>query len=321
MWLRKSISVPCFRKCGLMLLLMFCVATTSCTSIGRLISTPNYSHHAVDKILLDEIENNKRYSVFIKSTNGNGNYNDNACSIDNGCYLNSKTNIQIENLFANANVNIVDKPENADYIIGVDVKNVVDDVDIDYAKKMRNAFLQYGAIGDYMFDKNNNNPYIYTSQKFDIAQDGQNSGILVSRRKSILPSVLYTFTGAGAGFIAGYFLGSVSPIAIGFAGALIVGGLTYAIYSAFKDVGVVVVYDVKKKKKLSQQVKNSRKVVVKISGNISEEHYYTLDNDREKYISHNAIIAIGSRAIKKDMLLRISTMIANNVADTFGLKR
>ena len=190
----------------------------------------------------------------------------------------------------------------------------------DYAKKMRNSFLQYGVISDYIFD-NNNNPHIYTQQKFDVAKDGQNSGIFISRRKSILPSVLYTFVGAGAGFIAGYFIGSVSPIAIGFAGALLVGGLTYAVYSSFKDIGVAVVYDISISKKLNQKIKQNRKSVVKLSSNISEEYYYTLDDDMEKYMSRNAIIAIGSKAIKKDMLLRMSTMMANGVADVFGLKR
>ena len=61
--------------------------------------------------------------------------------------------------------------------------------------------------------------------------------------------------------------------------------------------------------------------MVKLSSNISEEYYYTLDDDMEKYMSRNAIIAIGSKAIKKDMLLRMSTMMANGVADVFGLKR
>ena len=136
-----------------------------------------------------------------------------------------------------------------------------------------------------------------------------------------MPSVLYTFVGAGAGFIAGYFIGSVSPIAIGFAGALLVGGLTYAVYSSFKDIGVAVVYDISISKKLNQKIKQNRKSVVKLSSNISEEYYYTLDDDMEKYMSRNAIIAIGSKAIKKDMLLRMSTMMANGVADVFGLKR
>ena len=240
--------------------------------------------------------------------------------MDSGCFLTHKANKQIVNLFDNADISITDKPEKADYIISVDVRNVVDELDADYAKKMRNAFLQYGVIGDYMFDKNNN-PHIFTQQKFDVSKDSQNSGIFISRRKSILPSVLYTFIGAGAGFVAGYFIGSVSPIAIGFAGALLVGGLTYAVYSSFKDVGVAVVYDISISKKLNQTIKQNRKSVVKLSGNVSEEHYYTLENDMEKYMSRNAIIAIGSKAIKRDMLLRISTMMANSVADTFGVKR
>ena len=47
----------------------------------------------------------------------------------------------------------------------------------------------------------------------------------------------------------------------------------------------------------------------------------TLDDNMERYVSRNAIIAIGSKVIKRDMLLRISTMMANSVADTFGVKR
>lgn len=313
-------SVFRIKACFLAILFLSCLSTTSCTSIGRMISTPNYSHHSVDKILLDIKDNKKPYSVYVKSPN-NANINDDgACEADNGCFLTYKASRQITNLFDNADISIVDNPENADYIISVDVRNVVDELDVDYAKKMRNSFLQYGVIGDYIFD-NNNNPHIYTQQKFDVAKDGQNSGIFISRRKSILPSVLYTFVGAGAGFIAGYFIGSVSPIAIGFAGALLVGGLTYAVYSSFKDIGVAVVYDISISKKLNQKIKQNRKSVVKLSSNISEEYYYTLNDDMEKYMSRNAIIAIGSKAIKKDMLLRMSTMMANGVADVFGLKR
>ena len=304
----------------LFVLFILSLSTTSCTSIGRIISTPNYSHHSVDKILLDNIKEKQTYSVYIKSANKDDIGYDKACEMDSGCFLTHKANKQIVNLFDNADISITDKPEKADYIISVDVRNVVDELDADYAKKMRNAFLQYGVIGDYMFDKNNN-PHIFTQQKFDVSKDSQNSGIFISRRKSILPSVLYTFIGAGAGFVAGYFIGSVSPIAIGFAGALLVGGLTYAVYSSFKDVGVAVVYDISISKKLNQTIKQNRKSVVKLSGNVSEEHYYTLENDMEKYMSRNAIIAIGSKAIKRDMLLRISTMMANSVADTFGVKR
>ena len=304
----------------LFVLFILSLSTTSCTSIGRIISTPNYSHHSVDKILLDNIKEKQTYSVYIKSANKDDIGYDKACEMDSGCFLTHKANQQIVNLFDNADVSITDKPEKADYIISVDVRNVVDELDADYAKKMRNSFLQYGVIGDYMFDKNNN-PHIFTQQKFDVSKDGQNSGIFISRRKSILPSVLYTFIGAGAGFVAGYFIGSVSPIAIGFTGALLVGGLTYAIYSSFKDVGVAVVYDISISKKLNQTIKQNRKSVVKLSGNVSEEHYYTLDEKMEKYMSRNAIIAIGSKAIKRDMLLRISTMMANSVADTFGVKR
>lgn len=304
----------------LFVLFILSLSTTSCTSIGRIISTPNYSHHSVDKILLDNIKEKQTYSVYIKSANKDDIGYDKACEMDSGCFLTHKANQQIVNLFDNADVSITDKPEKADYIISVDVRNVVDELDADYAKKMRNAFLQYGVIGDYMFDKNNN-PHIFTQQKFDVSKDSQNSGIFISRRKSILPSVLYTFIGAGVGFVAGYFIGSVSPIAIGFTGALLVGGLTYAIYSSFKDVGVAVVYDISISKKLNQTIKQNRKSVVKLSGNVSEEHYYTLDEKMEKYMSRNAIIAIGSKAIKRDMLLRISTMMANSVADTFGVKR
>lgn len=304
----------------LFVLFILSLSTTSCTSIGRIISTPNYSHHSVDKILLDNIKEKQTYSVYIKSANKDDIGYDKACEMDSGCFLTHKANQQIVNLFDNADVSITDKPEKADYVISVDVRNVVDELDADYAKKMRNSFLQYGVIGDYMFDKNNN-PHIFTQQKFDVSKDSQNSGIFISRRKSILPSVLYTFIGAGAGFVAGYFIGSVSPIAIGFTGALLVGGLTYAVYSSFKDVGVAVVYDISISKKLNQTIKQNRKSVVKLSGNVSEEHYYTLDEKMEKYMSRNAIIAIGSKAIKRDMLLRISTMMANSVADTFGVKR
>ena len=37
----------------LFVLFILSLSTTSCTSIGRIISTPNYSHHSVDKILLN----------------------------------------------------------------------------------------------------------------------------------------------------------------------------------------------------------------------------------------------------------------------------
>ena len=311
-----------FRAKTLLLAIIFLLSllNTSCTSIGRMISTPNYSHHSVDKILLNATGDKKSYSVYIKSANNGNTTNDKACEMDSGCFLTHKANKQIVNLFDNADISITDKPEKADYVISVDVRNVVDELDADYAKKMRNSFLQYGVIGDYMFDSNNN-PHIFTQQKFDISKDSQNSGIFISRRKSILPSVLYTFIGAGTGFVAGYFIGSVSPIAIGFAGAVLVGGLTYAIYSSFKDVGVAVVYDISISKKLNQTIKQNRKSVVKLSGNVSEEHYYTLDDNMERYVSRNAIIAIGSKAIRRDMLLRMSTMMANGIADTFGVKR
>ena len=304
----------------LVIIYLLSLLNTSCTSIGRIISTPNYSYHSVDKILLNMTGDKKSHSVYIKSKNNSDSGNDKACEMDSGCLLTHKANEQIINLFDNADISITDKPEKADYVVSVDVRNVVDELDADYAKKIRNAFLQYGVIGDYMFDKNNN-PHIFTQQKFDISKDGQSSGIFISRRKSILPSVLYTFIGAGTGFVAGYFIGSISPIAIGFTGAVLVGGLTYALYSSFKDVGVAVVYDISVSKKLNKTIKQNRKSVIKLSGNISEEHYYTLDDNMEKYVSRNAIIAIGSKAIRNDMLLRISTMMANSVADIFGLKR
>ena len=84
---------------------------------------------------------------------------------------------------------------------------------------------------------------------------------------------------------------------------------------------MAVVYDISISKKLNQTIKQNRKSVVKLSGNVSEEHYYTLDDNMERYVSRNAIIAIGSKAIRRDMLLRMSTMMANSVADTFGLQR
>lgn len=308
-------------KLFLPLLMLSCMAITSCVSVGKLFSTPSYSHHSIDKISLDGVGKNKSYSVYIKLSNDFDIGNDRMCKMDNNCFIKKNAMLQVENLFHNANITILDKPDNADYIIGVDIRNIIDDFDADFAKKVRNSFLQKSIISDYVFDKNNNNPYIYTLQKFDTAKDGQNSGIfLSSRRKSILPSVLYTFIGAGSGFIAGYFLGSVAPIPIGFAGALLMGGLTYAVYSSFKDVGIAVVYDISILKKVNYPIRHSRKAVIKISANISDEYFYTLNNNIENHISHNAIIAIGSRVLRKDMLLRISTMIANNVADTFDLR-
>ena len=46
----------------LFVLFILSLSTTSCTSIGRIISTPNYSHHSVDKILLDNIKEKQTYS-------------------------------------------------------------------------------------------------------------------------------------------------------------------------------------------------------------------------------------------------------------------
>ena len=80
-------SVFRIKACFLAILFLSCLSTTSCTSIGRMISTPNYSHHSVDKILLDIKDNKKPYSVYVKSPN-NANINDDgACEADNGCFL------------------------------------------------------------------------------------------------------------------------------------------------------------------------------------------------------------------------------------------
>lgn len=278
---------------------------SACSTVGRLFSTPSYSHHVVDVIKLSNSVNEKKYAVYIKPSNDAYNLYDNVIE-------------DVKKKFISNNINIVDDITLADYIINLNIKNVAFDVDTGMATKIRNSFIGLDVGSNYSFD-NKNSPYILMTQ-FENIKDDNFSSLINLRRRSIAPSILYTVIGSTVGFLLGYFLFPISPIAIGFGGAILFGGITYGLYTCFKDIGIIIVYEIAISEKKKQNILYKRKSVVKIAGNKADEAYYEFSDKYDTFISKQVVIAVGSRALKRQMMQHIYPIISSSITNVFNIK-
>ena len=296
---------------------MFCVrhfillclpfVLSSCASIAGLFNTPTYSTHSTEKIVLEQSRNNIKAfynNVYVKS----GGYD--SYSIQNNVIA------DVKNKLKKKGVNITDNIDEANYIVSVNIRNVVVDLDEKYTEMLRKSLVFQDTAPTYNFD-GNNNPHLLLN-KMEKIGDRDNNGFSGLKGRNMAPAVLYTLIGAGAGFTAGYFIGaSISPIGIGMAGAFLLGGTTYWLYSSFKREGVIVIYDLVINEKTNKNVKYNKKMLNKTSGNSVEETYYSYNSNWLTYTSKNAVIALGSRALKEKMIEKICPIIADNVVGIF----
>ena len=274
---------------------------SSCAPIARIFSTPTYSLHSADKIQLDN--KGKADNVFIKQSAGD-NYG-----------IQKEVLTDIEQRLKDNGINIVSNIDYADYVLSINLRNVSVDVDYEFASSMRNMLLAKETNYPYTFD-GNNMPHI-DNGNIDFSQKTQKKTY-----KRILPATLYTMLGSGVGFTAGFVAaGSTAPFAFGIGGAVIVGGLTYITYDTFRKTGAIVSYDIIVEERNSQTLKHSRKVLVKKSSNSSDEIYYSYNDRWNTLTEKNVVIAIGSRALLKDMIKNICPMIAGSAVEIFSINR
>ncbi len=278
---------------------------SACSTVGKLFSTPSYSHHVVDIIKLSNSVNEKKYAVYIKPSNDGYNIYDNVIE-------------DVKKRFISNNIDIVDDITLADYIINLNIKNVAFDVDVGMATKIRNSFIGLDVGSNYSFD-NKNSPYILMT-KLDAIKDDNFSSLINLRRRSIAPVVLYTSIGGTIGFLLGYFLFPISPIAIGFGGAILFGGITYGLYTYFKDIGIVIVYEISISEKKKENILYKRKSVLKIAGNKADEAYYEFHDKYDNFVSKQVVIAVGSRSLKRQMMQHIYPIISSSIINIFNIK-
>ena len=300
----KNVSLLQRLFCGFIFLLLP-FGLSSCSTIAGIFNTPSYSIHSSDKIQLENSKNNIKHTynkIYIRK-----NHTD--------IYgIGEKVAKKVQDYFLNSGVNVINNIEEANYILSVNIKDVIVDIDADFARKVRNTLVQNGLNPYYEFDKNNQ-PSITIDKLADIKSDGKNMGL---RSRSMVPSVMFPLVGAGAGFTAGYFIGaSFSPIGIGFAGALLVGGAVHILYQTFKEEGVIVIYEIVVEEKTNKWLNHNRKVVNKTSANSSEDTFLSYSDQWVKYSSKNAVIAVGSRALRSKMIDNICPMISKNVSSVF----
>ena len=299
------IQIHFYKCCHFLLFFLFIFPITSCSTIAGIFSTPSYSIHSSDKIQIENSKSNIRKSynkVYIRN-NTSDTYK-----------IGEKVVKNVKNSFIDSGINITNNIEDANYIVSVNIKDVIVDIDGDFARKIRNALAQNGLNPYYEFDKNNA-PSITIDKIGDIKMDGKNMGL---RGRSMVPSVLFPLLGAGVGFTAGYFIGaSISPIGIGFAGAVLVGGVVHLLYQSFKEEGVIVIYEIVIEEKTNKWLNHNRKIINKTSANSSEDTFFSYSDQWVKYSSKNAVIAIGSRALRKKMIDNICPMISKNVSSVF----
>lgn len=302
--MRQGFSVLCFR-----FVVLFCIPflLSSCASIAGIFNTPTYSTHSTEKIVLEQSMNNIKAfynNVYVKS----GGYD--SYSIQNNVIADVKKKLKKKG------VNITDNIDEANYIVSVNIRNVVVDLDEKYTERLRKALVFQDTSPTYNFD-GNNNPHLLLN-KMEKIGDRDNNGFSGLKGRNMAPAVLYTLIGAGAGFTAGYFIGaSISPIGIGMAGAFLLGGTTYWLYSSFKREGIIVIYDLVINEKTNKNVKYNKKMLNKTSGNSVEEAYYSYNSNWLTYTSKNAVISLGSRALRERMMKRICPIIADNVVGIF----
>ena len=282
----------------LLFLLLIC-CSTSCSHIAKLCSTPTYSIKNGEKIELTNF--NKNSVIYIQET-ANDEY---------GIQKEVLNNIEKE--LENKNIQTTKYAENATHILGLNIINIGVDIDYETANLMKNTLAVNEIFPYYAFD-NGNSPHV--SNNFQLqAKEKQR----YTRR--MLPSVLYTMIGSTVGFTTGFLVaGSFSPIVIGLAGAIVVGGATFFTYNTFRKAGVVITYEITIKEKINQQIKHSIKALSKKSSNIADEVFYDYKDNWNTYSSKNVIIAIGSRALNEYMISKTIPMITTSILRHFTYK-
>ena len=276
---------------------------SSCSTIGRFFSAPSYSHHIIDDIKLNNKINKNNYKVFLKKSND-----------IYGIY--DKVISEVNDGFTSNGIQVVDNQETADYIIGFKILSIDTDVDGSVSKNIRDEFLHSQIVSNYAFDKQNS-PYIFSS-----SIDGKLSKNYTTNKTFYKKSVpaLYTSIGATSGFLLGYFLFPAYPVVIGITGAIFLGSLSYSIYSYFKDIGVVIVYEISVGERKNKNAKlYKRKMVIRTSENSSDESYYEYKDSYDLFLSKQAVIGIGPKILKNDMVNEICPVISNSILSIFNL--
>lgn len=271
--------------------------------IARFFSTPTYSIHNLDKIKLEKRNNINR--IYIRKNTGNeyGIYDD---VIDS-----------IKERLKNDNIELVDSVDKANFILNIKILSVATDIDYNAANTLRNTLTFADANVSFVFD-NNNSPHISALKIDNITKN--TTGF--SGRKTMLPSVIYTMASSGVGFATGFLLaGTTAPITIGLASAVFLGGTTLYTYNTFKRVGVIVTYEIEIEERSDKAIQYNKKILLKSSANISEESFYTYNNNWRSYISKNIVVAIGSRVLIDDMLTNICSLVKENILDIFEKKQ
>ena len=289
---------------------VFCISlliltTTSCQTIAGLFSTPSYSIHSSDKIQLEQSKNDirKPYNKIYIRNNNNDTYG-----------IGEKVIKNIKNNFIENNINITNDITEANYILSINIKDIIVDIDADYARKIRTSLAQTNLNANYTFGQNNV-PNITIEKLYDIKMNEKNMGL---RGRSMVPSILFPLLGSGVGFTAGYLLGaSISPIGMGLLGAVVIGGSVHILYQSFKEEGVIIIYDIVIEEKTNKWLNHSRKIINKTSANSSEDTFFSYSDQWVKYSSKNAVIAVGSRALRNKMIDEMCPIISQNISSVF----
>ena len=276
------------------------IFTSSCSTIAKTFSTPTYSIHSIDKIKLEKKSNNQKRIFIVENSNSSDNFYKDII-------------VETKKQFSQKeNINIVDNPNKADYVINLKIRNIATDVDYDVANNIRNSLLLSDTQSEYIFD-NNNSPHI--NKPNQILVSGQQPKFGRNWRMAV-PSVLYTTIGAGAGFYLGFlFAGSFSPLAIGTITGIAFGTTTYLLYNTFKRTGVIITYDIEIDEKKDKVLSHNKKIISKVSSNMSDELYYSYSDNYLNYISKYIIIGIGSRVLQKEIQQEIKHKISNSIVD------
>ena len=281
----------------------FCLSL-SLPSCATFVGQPTYSQHSSEQIFLEQKVVKKGATVFIKHTMGD------IYGIEEHAIKNVAQEMEKNGL------RIVEDFKLADYIVSINIRSIANDIDANFAKNSRNSLIRTDMNADFNFDSSNT-PHIFTAKLENIKEQ---SNMLTLRRRAVLPSVLYTLLGGSAGFIAGYFIaGTFSPVGMGFVGAFALGGITYTVYSIFKDIGIMIIYDIVIEERKNRQITHNRKALIRPSGNIADEVFYSYDNRYDTYMSKNVVIATGSKVLRKKMMLKLTDMISNSVLNVFNI--
>lgn len=282
-------------------ILIIVCCLSSCAPIARFVSTPTYSQHSDDIINFDNKAGINK--IFIKKGLTKSS-------------LQQRIVNDVELKLKNEGIEIVSDINDANYVLSLNVRNISYDLDYNFANNMRNALTSKEINCSYSFD-NNNIPHVNNGKVISLADKNNR---MVYRR--LLPSALYSMLGGSVGFTLGFTLAGVNmPFLFGAVGAVALGGTTYIMYNTFRKTGIVVSYDISIDERKSQTLNHSRKTLTKKSSNSSDETYYSYNDNWDNMTAKNIIIAIGSRALKKDMIKNIHPMIVENILEIFNIDK